>query len=76
MTKRSYKPGDEVEWSSHGSRTHGEVVEEITSETHAAGRKVTASEEEPQYRVRSAKSGRAAVHKPEALRRHRPSSTD
>ena len=74
MSKHPYKPGDQVEWSSHGSRTHGEVEEEITDETHAAGRKVKASDDEPQYRVRSAKSGRDAVHKPEALRPHRPSA--
>lgn len=74
MTKHPHQPGDEVEWSSHGSRTHGEVQEEITDERRAAGRKVKASEDEPQYRVRSAKSGKDAVHKPEALRRHRSSS--
>ena len=69
MTKHPYEPGDEVEWSSHGSTTHGEVKEEITEETEAAGRKVKASKDEPQYRVESAKSGRDAVHKPSALRR-------
>ncbi|WP_367129692.1 DUF2945 domain-containing protein [Saccharothrix sp. HUAS TT1] len=65
-----FRKGDEVEWSSHGSTTHGEVVEEITEDVEAAGRKVRASEEDPQYRVRSAKSGRDAVHKPSALRPH------
>ncbi|OZM71087.1 hypothetical protein CFN78_21700 [Amycolatopsis antarctica] len=71
MSKERYRPGDEVEWSSHGSRTHGEVVEEITESTTAAGRTVDASPDEPQYRVRSAKSGKDAVHKPEAIRPHR-----
>ena len=33
----------------------------------AAKRKVRASEDEPQYRVRSDKSGNDAVHKPETL---------
>ncbi|NUT49596.1 MAG: DUF2945 domain-containing protein [Saccharothrix sp.] len=69
MTER-YRKGQEVEWSSHGSTTHGEVVEEITEDTEAAGRTVRASEDNPQYRVRSAKSGRDAVHKPSALRPH------
>ncbi|MET8649211.1 MULTISPECIES: DUF2945 domain-containing protein [Nocardia] len=68
--KRSLRPGDEVEWNSHGSTAEGEVEEVITSDTEAAGRTVRASEDEPQYRVRSAKSGRDAVHKPSALRRH------
>ncbi|MDX8029522.1 DUF2945 domain-containing protein [Lentzea sp. BCCO 10_0856] len=76
MTKHPFKPGDEVEWSSHGSRTHGEVKEEIPEEKEAADRKVKASKDEPQYRVESAKSGRDAVHKPSALRPHRHSSSD
>ncbi|WP_280249316.1 DUF2945 domain-containing protein [Nocardia abscessus] len=68
MSKRSFSKGDKVEWDSHGSTTEGEVEEVITSDTEAAGRTVRASEQEPQYRVRSAKSGRDAVHKPDALR--------
>ncbi|MEU6827460.1 DUF2945 domain-containing protein [Nocardia beijingensis] len=68
MGKQSFRKGDEVEWNSHGSTAEGTVEEVITSDTEAAGRTVRASEEEPQYRVRSAKSGRDAVHKPGALR--------
>ena len=59
--------GDHVEWRSHGSTTEGTVEEKITEDTEAAGRTVRASEDEPQYRVRSDKSGRDAVHKPDAL---------
>jgi hypothetical protein len=59
--------GDEVEWNSHGGKAVGKVEKEITSETHEAGRKVKASKDEPQYLVRSEKSGGTAVHKPEAL---------
>jgi hypothetical protein len=44
-------------------------VQVITSRPEAAGRTVDASEDEPQYLVRSAKSGGTAVHKPEALRK-------
>ena len=47
----------------------GEVLRKITADTEAAGRTVRASKEEPQYEVRSEKSGGTAVHKPEALRR-------
>jgi hypothetical protein len=63
-----FRKGQEVEWSSHGSTTQGKIEEEITSDTEAAGRKVKASPDDPQYRVRSNKSGRDAVHKPSALR--------
>ncbi|MBT3149544.1 DUF2945 domain-containing protein [Streptomyces sp. CHD11] len=68
---RSDEPdkGDEVAWSSHGSETTGKVEKKITKRTQASGRTVDASEEEPQYEVRSDKSGRTAVHKPSALRK-------
>ncbi|MFE0919059.1 MULTISPECIES: hypervirulence associated TUDOR domain-containing protein [Streptomyces] len=61
--------GDEVTWKSHGSTAEGTVERKITRRTEAAGRTVDASAEEPQYEVRSEKSGRAAVHKPSALRK-------
>jgi hypothetical protein len=64
-----FKQGDRVEWDSHGGTAVGEVLRKITSDTEAAGRTVRASEEEPQYEVRSEKSGGTAVHKPGALRR-------
>ncbi|MET7325834.1 DUF2945 domain-containing protein [Streptomyces sp. NPDC005549] len=61
--------GDKVTWSSHGSRTEGEVEKKITKRTEAAGRTVDASSEDPRYQVRSDKSGRPAVHKPSALKK-------
>jgi hypothetical protein len=61
--------GDKVGWSSHGGTAVGKVVKKITSDTEAAGRTVKASEEDPQYEVKSAKSGTNAVHKPDALKK-------
>ena len=61
------KKGDEVTWKSHGGEAVGKVVEKITTETEAGGRTVKASEDEPQFLVKSDKSGGEAVHKPEAL---------
>ncbi|MEU5365883.1 DUF2945 domain-containing protein [Streptomyces sp. NPDC005925] len=63
------KKGDKVAWSSHGGEAEGEVEEKITERTEAAGRSVKASPEEPQYQVRSEKSGGSAVHKPSALKK-------
>lgn len=63
-----FTKGDRVIWSSHGSEATGRVVRKITSETEAGGRKVKASEDEPQYLVQSDNGG-DAVHKPDALRR-------
>jgi hypothetical protein len=68
MTK-SFKKGDRVEWDSHGGTAVGTVEQKITERTEAGGRTVAASEDEPQYLVRSEKSGGTAVHKPEALRK-------
>jgi len=64
-----FKPGDRVRWSSHGGEAVGTVERRITEDTEAGGRTVRASPGEPQYLVRSAKSGRTAVHKPDALTR-------
>jgi hypothetical protein len=66
---KDLKKGDKVEWNSHGGKGVGEVQKKITSETEAAGRKVKASKDEPQYQVKSEKSGGTAVHKPDALKR-------
>jgi hypothetical protein len=59
--------GDHVTWSSHGQEVEGTVTREITKETEASGRKVKASKDEPQYEVKSDKTGKTAVHKPGAL---------
>ena len=66
---QEFKKGDKVEWSSHGGKAVGTVERKITSDTEAGGRTVRASKDEPQYLVRSEKSGGTAVHKPEALKR-------
>ena len=64
-----FTKGDEVEWNSHGGKAVGKVEKKITSETEAGGRKVKASKDEPQYLVKSDKSGGEAVHKPSALKK-------
>ncbi|UFS58897.1 hypervirulence associated TUDOR domain-containing protein [Subtercola endophyticus] len=47
----------------------GKVEKKITSDTHAAKRDVKASPDDPQYLVKSDKSGGEAVHKPGALKK-------
>lgn len=73
MTRMSkqLRKGDKVTWQSHGATVTGTVEEKITSDTDAAGRTVRASTDDPQYRVRSDKSGRDGVRKPDALKRTR-----
>ncbi|TYK43038.1 DUF2945 domain-containing protein [Actinomadura decatromicini] len=73
--KRKKDPGvgDEVDWRSHGSTAEGRVEEKITDRREEAGRTVAASPEEPQYVVRSHKSGKKAVHKGSALNKRKRS---
>ena len=67
MGEDELRKGDHVEWNSHGGTAEGVVERKITSDTEAAGRTVRASEDDPQYLVKSEKSGGEAVHKPSAL---------
>lgn len=66
---KDFRKGDKVTWQSHGGTAEGEVLRNVTEDTELAGRTVRASEDEPQYLVRSDKSGGEAVHKPSALRK-------
>ena len=63
----TFHEGDHVSWKSHGGSAEGVVEEQITEDTEAAGRTVRASKDDPQYLVKSEKSGGEAVHKPSAL---------
>ncbi len=69
MSDKKFRKGDKVEWKSHGQTVEGTVERQITSDTEAAGRTVRASKDDPQYLLRSNKTGADAVHKPGALRR-------
>ncbi len=68
---KDFKKGDKVEWTSHGTSVEGTVKKKITSDTDSkeAGRKVKASKDDPQYLVKSDKSGGEAAHKPGALKK-------
>ena len=68
MTK-SLKSGDKVEWDSSGGHSTGEVVKKQTSPTKIKGHKVAASKDNPEFIVKSDKSGKKAAHKPDALKK-------
>lgn len=59
--------GDKVAWKTPQGKTEGKVEKKLTSETEIKGHKVAASEDDPQYLVKSDKSGNKAAHKPDAL---------
>ena len=67
MSEQEFEKGDHVSWSTHKTTTEGTVQKKITAETTAAGRKVKASDDEPQYLVKTDESQKEAVHKPGAL---------
>jgi hypothetical protein len=69
MPKKELKKGDHVEWETPQGKTHGTVERKVTKRTRIKGHTVAASEENPEYIVKSAKSGKTAAHKPEALRK-------
>ena len=66
MTK-GFKNGDRVRWDAGNESSVGTIERTITSHTEAGGRTVKASKDEPQYLVKSEKTGATAVHKPESL---------
>ncbi|MDQ3609390.1 MAG: DUF2945 domain-containing protein [Actinomycetota bacterium] len=66
---QEFKKGDRVRWDAGNQSSVGTIEEKITSDTEAGGRTVRASKNEPQYLVRSEKSGDTAVHKPDKIHR-------
>lgn len=63
------KPGDKVSWNSSGGASHGMVERKVTSETKVGGHVAKATKEEPQFVVKSDRSGKKAVHKPDELKK-------
>jgi Hypervirulence associated proteins TUDOR domain len=68
MAKELHK-GDRVAWRSSGGGSVGSVERKLTSPGKIKGHEVAASPDNPEYLVRSEKSGKIAAHKPTALRR-------
>jgi Hypervirulence associated proteins TUDOR domain len=62
-----FKKGDKVEWESSQGTIEGTVEKKLTQPTDIKGHHVAASKEEPQYLVKSDKTGKEAAHKPESL---------
>ena len=63
------KKGDEVTWETSQGETHGTVEKKLTSPTDIKSHHVAASKENPEYLVKSDKTGAEAAHKPDALKK-------
>lgn len=68
---QSFKPGDAVHWNSEAGEIHGKVTKVHTHDVEFMGKHRPASREEPQYEVKSDKTGHLALHKASALHRSR-----
>jgi hypothetical protein len=64
-----FKKGDKVEWKTSQGETTGKVEKKLTSPTDIKKHHVAASEDNPEYLVKSEKTGKEAAHKPEALKK-------
>lgn len=64
-----FKKGDRVEWNSSGQKIVGKVEKKLTEPAEIKGHHVAASEENPQYLVKSDKTGKEAAHKAESLKK-------
>ena len=63
-----FKVGDHVSWNSEAGRVSGHIINVVTSQMQFKGYTVHASEDEPQYEIRSDKTDHIAMHKGSALR--------
>lgn len=63
------KKGTHVAWNTAQGETDGTVEKVVTSTTRIKGHVAKATKENPQVVVKSAKSGKEAVHKPEQLKK-------
>lgn len=63
------KKGDKVEWNTSQGKTHGTVEKKQTTTTQIKGHKVKATKDDPQYIVKSDKTGAKAAHKPDQLKK-------
>ena len=63
------KPGDEVRWNTSQGQTEGKVEKKVTKPMKIKNHHVAASPDNPEYIVKSEKSGKEAAHKPGELKK-------
>ena len=68
MTTR-FKIGDHVSWNSEAGRVSGAIIAVHTRDFDYKGHTHRASDDDPQYDIKSGKTDHVAAHKGGALRR-------
>jgi len=66
-----FRIGDHVSWNSEAGRVSGHIVRVHTRDVDYKGHTHHASNDEPQYEIKSDKSDHIALHKGKVLRRLR-----
>lgn len=61
------KKGDHVTWNNAGHEIHGTVEKKLTAPMDIKGHHVAASKDNPEFLVKSDKTGAVAAHKAGAL---------
>ena len=64
-----FKVGDHVRWNSEAGHVSGRIIEVHTRDFDYKGHRHRASEDEPQYEIRSDRTDHVAAHKGSALHR-------
>ncbi len=64
-----FKVGDRVTWNSEAGRVSGTIIKVHTRNLDFKGYTRHASEDDPQYEIKSSKTDHIAMHKPSALRK-------
>lgn len=63
----TFKIGDQVSWNSEAGRVSGTIIKKHIKNFDYKGYTHHATEEEPQYEIKSSKSDHIAAHKGSAL---------
>lgn len=69
MTNARFKIGDHVSWNSEAGRVHGRIIKVHTKDTDYKGHTHHASDDDPQYEIKSDKTDHIAMHRGGALRK-------
>ncbi|HQW57188.1 MAG TPA: DUF2945 domain-containing protein [Saprospiraceae bacterium] len=64
---KDFKIGDDVSWNSEAGRVSGHIIKVYTKDFQYKGYTHHASEDDPQYEIKSNKTDHIAAHKGSAL---------
>lgn len=69
MSSRTLRVGDHVRWNSEAGHVTGRIARIHTQDTDYKGYTHHASQDDPQYEIKSDKTEHVALHKGSALRK-------